>query len=379
MQASVLALFLTVIGSGVWAEPGAGLGDQDEDAAFFLLQSATIRVADQKKRLLKNLDEDAALKSVFLQTKRFFSQDDLAPATMHSHVQLNQHARSAEVVSSKSQEAGEGTTPSLRNHRKPFFWYHLHKSAGTNICQLAQENDEVIPSLTPLSNCNWSPDDHHRWFRMLKQSGRDAPANCSQRLKLWNDTRFTWSQIERPFDLKAMFCPLSFSYATALRDPIQSLESMLSFFDPLEPRNQLERQKDVQCFLRGFTESCPDKLGHAEDSLWIYFDNPIVRLLGGPEIMELPLGGVNSSHSDKVLELLTMFDLVVCVDELDSNATQNRFRTILGWSSTVMGQHSMSSPKTLLLTDADKVVASNMNAHDYKVYNRYCNLSNRVN
>jgi len=352
MQALVLVLFLTGIGSGVWAEHATGF----ENNSVFCSSPGHCQ------------DEDAALKSVFLQEKHFISQD-LAPPTIHSHVQLNQHTRSAykfEAESSKSQESGGNHMSAQRDHRKPFFWIHLHKAAGSSICVLSQENGEVLP--VPNGNCNWRPDSNHKWLRMPAEQ---TPANCSQRLNLLIETRFTWSQIERPFDHNSMFCPPSFGYATALRDPIQSLESMLNFFDPFEPFNLLGRQQDVQCFLRGITESCPDNLSSAEDSLWIYFDNPMVRLLGGPEIMELPFGRVNSTHSDKVLELLSMFDLVVCAEELSSNATRNKFRTLLGWNRTAT-DHQNPSQKTLFLTDADEEVARNLNAHDYNIYNRFC-------
>eukprot|EP00930_Biecheleria_cincta_P079341 TRINITY_DN6713_c0_g1_i1.p1 TRINITY_DN6713_c0_g1~~TRINITY_DN6713_c0_g1_i1.p1 ORF type:complete len:332 (+),score=33.80 TRINITY_DN6713_c0_g1_i1:122-997(+) len=279
-----------------------------------------------------------------------------------------------------------GTT-TQRKHRKPYFWYHIHKAAGSTVCKLAEANHEILHAPSAMLNCNWIYDQNHQWVRRLLPT-LDEVKNCSQRLEEWERTKFSWSLIERPFSHTAMFCPESFGYGVALRDPIKLLESMLNYVDPLESLfksrdDQYEATPEqlVQCLLRNMQESCPYKLGQAENSVWMFFDNPVVRLLGGPEVMELPLGGVSSTHANKVLELLVKFDIVTIVEEMDSDASHKKFQDILGWNVTSLAGRSRSnenSDKALLLTDAEKDIARDMNKHDYLVYNYFLHSGNHA-
>merc|ERR1712087_642618 len=61
------------------------------------------------------------------------------------------------------------------------------------------------------------------------------------------------------------------------------------------------------------------------------FDNFIVRTLGGFDTMRLPPGGVNQSHLEHALEVLSRFHLVIPLEHMHSNLAKANMDKVLGW------------------------------------------------
>jgi len=275
------------------------------------------------------------------------------------------------------EDFGELSKISESRH-KPFLWVHIHKAAGTTICELAKRNGEAV--ISPSLCCDWIPYDVYNYEYLIKEltfNGLVKNISCAQRAHAWERGNFTWGHVEHDF-YDSDFCPHDFRYGVALRHPVRLVESMMNFFDPWELLNPLDDvrpdpNKIKECALSGNENHCPGAWwSHTVDNLWMYFDNIMVRTLGGPEVMALPFGGVNSTHLDRVLGKLAKFEMVLLVEELASNSSQTAFRESLGWThAQIIHRNSHNGTKRYFLTDAEQEVFKKVDKYDYELYNRF--------
>ena len=197
-------------------------------------------------------------------------------------------------------------------------WLHLHKSAGSSIRHIAALNGEV--PLQPATT---------NWNLFLKDRERDGVVNCTERLALFElQEASTWVSVERPFEESADACLSSktkqFQMGVALRNPIETAESTMSYHDinPEELTEKLkraselkQRPRDVELARRGNMD---------RNSPLAHFDNFMVRsLLGRTVFDEVPIGGVSEAHLKRALKSLeTRFDVVLVLDDLQKHLQQ---------------------------------------------------------
>jgi hypothetical protein len=266
------------------------------------------------------------------------------------------------------------------NAHKPVIWVHVHKSAGTIMCLLAQENGEAV--VQPHANCNRVPfDDNHRLQRDAEQASIGHPdfLSCAERGKHLGEQNYTWAQIERPIESHD-FCRKLFFYGIALRDPLDIAESILNYDDRAEigVRHLCNSnyKECLGCLESGDqTDQCKAHIADpSTENLWVYFDNFLVRNLGGKEIMNLPPGGVTSEHAELAIQTLNLFDLVTLVEDIRSPETHHIFEAKFGWSAAKVSAQRIQDvyqKHTKTFSEEEKAVIHKRNEHDYRVYNHF--------
>jgi len=248
--------------------------------------------------------------------------------------------------------------------RKPVVWLHVHKSAGSTICETARQNGENT-ALGDIGNCNLLSDDVmnlHRDDAALK------PLTCAERRQQARAGSVTWMQIEREFN-EGDLCD-GFLYGTSLRDPAMLAQSLVNYYGVgAGYKKCLEKP----------AEHCAEKtVGHAPEGLpfldssepvWLYFDNFLVRVLGGHDVMMLPPGAINASHQQMALDVLAKFDLAIRVEDLATNASVERFRDTFGWSQPELLMERENAQGHSVRFSAEELERyKDLNQHDFAVY-----------
>jgi hypothetical protein len=200
-------------------------------------------------------------------------------------------------------------------HRgKPMLWVHIHKAGGSFICGMANLNHELI---VEGGNCNWSG--HDGDGRLGQQK-----IPCNWRWEHFSKAGLTWGQIEREFG-EGDFCPDFFEYGTTLRDPLSlALSEVL-----MVKHTHDEVQAHLDCVLHR-TKDCTAVSKDGSNTLWRFFDNYQVRILGGPDVFFLPPGAVNQTHLKNAVRLLSQFKVVLRFEDIVSQP--EALHNALGWS-----------------------------------------------
>merc|ERR1719198_1532161 len=239
------------------------------------------------------------------------------------------------------------------------------------MCQMAQLNYEM--TVFPEVNCNCMGRDQ------VSLIGRNKThVDCEERAAHYKKWHATWGAIERELN-EDDICQSNFSYGVMLRDPMQLAVSQMNFagFTPEEARQHLHcvGHNPASCDAvardseKGFEKS---KAG----PLWKFFDNYLVRVLGGFDTFSLPAGAVTKEHADMVIKRLSSFDAVLFVEEI--NKQPSIFKTCLGWSKgpehLSVDKHINGHRHILDLTPEEYLQAEYQNRFDYHVYNRFWKL-----
>jgi len=208
-----------------------------------------------------------------------------------------------------------------RNRPKPMMWVHIHKAGGSFMCAAAHLNKEKV---VKGGNCNWGPDGGQGAHYLRHQH-----TSCKERNKHFGGNNYTWGQIEQVLDDE--FCFDTFDYGIWLRDPVKLAlsEANYKYFAK-------DVEKNLACATREFKKGenpqtiCPDPIDDVP--LWKYFDNYVVRVLGGPKVYNLQPGKVTEEHAKAAMQLLSKFKVRVSMDNVvQSKEAQEDFLQELGW------------------------------------------------
>lgn len=212
---------------------------------------------------------------------------------------------------------------SQKQSRKPMLWIHLHKNAGTSICELARANSEIIVKErfdgghSINTNCMWMDHDH---YKLLNAS---IGVSCTDRNEAFAKNHWTFGMIEREVNDNDM-CE-GFLYGIALRDPMSRVISSARY-------DNVNVSRVIEC-IRSGGSSCDPQQWHFHR--WIFFDNYQTRILLGKEGLKIPPRGVTEHHAQQVISMLSRFDIVTFVEEL-ADKTPNMFKNTLGWWDTTL-------------------------------------------
>lgn len=216
---------------------------------------------------------------------------------------------------------------------KPMIWVHVHKSAGTTMCHLAFLNREKVP---PNCNCNWKG--HDGWHQL----GLGAHTSCENRTRLFQEHKWTWTQIEREIQPDD-FCE-GFAYGVNLRDPVKLA---VSWINHEMQKGHIENASSVATWHQQGNDcketvelvECPGQpIGKLPS--WLILDNFMVRFLLGTEGMQIPPGQVTEDHADRVIKILSKFEVVGIVEELYQRSHRELFQDELGWKVPIKGRRA---------------------------------------
>jgi hypothetical protein len=128
-------------------------------------------------------------------------------------------------------DARQPTRPRAEQHAEheqavhvPVLWVHVHKAAGSLLCNLARQYGERI--ISPSKTCNLEPGDG-------VQALGEAPdgMHCTQRFVLHQMQNATWAQLEREARAEDLACGQrsespAFLTGIALRSPVALMQSV---------------------------------------------------------------------------------------------------------------------------------------------------------
>lgn len=258
---------------------------------------------------------------------------------------------------------------------RPVMWLTLPEAGGSTMCQLARANNETLMHSTDEQSCNWLPYDDFR--TMPETRGPD----CYNRQQTWLASSFSWTQIERPFR-EEDYCPDMFLYGTMLRHPVELARSLIGSYDwnstqtgqdPASIMNCLEALKRVPRPACAATAFSP-----LPNATWKHLDNPMVRMLGGPEVWALPPGRVNTTHQEKAIQRLRDFDVSLVLEYFSQNTTKDWLRAAFGWSKLdpVVELHADrgSTGGWVPIKEFDILRIERINEHDMALYTTFKGL-----
>jgi len=277
--------------------------------------------------------------------------------------------------------ASEGST---KRRSKPMMWVHLHKSGGSMMCSMAKRNHETV--VTPGESCMWLNHDLF-WDSPQYQGASFPPPTCAERKEHLQRNPFTWAQIERVFT-EQDYCPETFTYGIMLRDPMHlalSMTNAAAAGSPV-PDHSKDFQKVMYCV---GTHAKNNPLCSLPEEpygirLWMFYDNFVVRTLGGMDVYRLPPGGVTEQHARRVIKLLESFDMVMFLEDINRPARLH-LADRLGWGQTLAPLSSESGPAmngsipmlvakkgvTGTFTNQQYMFLANQNQWDQMVYDHF--------
>lgn len=256
--------------------------------------------------------------------------------------------------------------------RQPVMWFHIHKSAGSLMCDEAKHMGEKI--VQPSLYC--ASDVFHDWYVPgdAKTQTQSSGQTCADRASMFRD-EFTWNSIERQLDTGDL-CFNKFIYATIIRETIDRAESQVNYEYPQNTEHILHCLDEAVKANTGETPSClMPAMSNATRPIskrfgWLFLDNYVIRLLGGVDTMMLPPGGVNSSHLLNAISVLSQFDLVIPFDELHSEGAKAEMDGVLGWHPRESVEVRVTSHEKRF-TQEERQLLRSINKFDMALYNHF--------
>ena len=201
----------------------------------------------------------------------------------------------------------------------------MHKAGGTTICALAKRNGLKAPR----RNCNMDGDGP-RTLHFTAHGEGNANMSCAARSAAYRAGHYSFAAVERWLDVP--LCPSTFSYGTALREPIARAVSNARFHGIADTQ--------VLGFLAATTlptdqsragpepSTGPEKIFYGTAAV----DNFYVRTLGGREAFHRPAGALTRRDLDAAKAVLEEFDVVVVLE--DGERGWRELGTQWGWQHT---------------------------------------------
>jgi len=246
---------------------------------------------------------------------------------------------------------------------KPVMWLHVHKAMGTMFHLQARANNEKI--VEPSFNGNWWKHD--------TPSGHHGGLSCEKRINYFMNSGATWGQIEHTVADDEL-CHEGFNYGTFLRDPNELAISKASYERFLPNQTIASLQCLVQESVRkskACWEATPVRFGSKMAQLWMFFDNFLVRTLGGDEVWKLGAGQVTEVHAQRAIDRLSKFEAIVLKEDLISDAAAHHVARSFGWK-TIMTQKPVNpSVHVTELNSTQAQMARHTNRFDYMVLEHF--------
>lgn len=237
---------------------------------------------------------------------------------------------------------------------KPMMWVHIHKAAGTYMCAAAKANGESL--VTAMHNCNYGPDGGQGALYVDSWS-------CKDRTKHFSKGNFTYGQIERV--LNSEMCFDTFDYGIWLRDPVK-----LALTEANYKYSASNVESNLKCAGGG---KCPKnyKTDHKDEvPLWMYFDNYVVRVLGGPRTWRKGPGKVTEEDAKNAINLLRKFAVKARAEDIAANKeSKERFLEEMGWTqmpATFSDKRAKKHRFTFSTQEEEKI--RELNKYDYMLY-----------
>lgn len=260
--------------------------------------------------------------------------------------------------------------------KRPMMWIHIHKSGGTLMCAMAQAAGENV--VKPSGNCNWRKARDGTTSASRNKRKKVTDTTCAERSTYFNRNGYTWGQIEHEMS-SVNYCLDDFDYGVMLRDPLELAQSETNYAE----YNRSEMEDSLKCIGNG---NCRDLQGEQRDkmALWMFFDNYMIRILGGDGIYSLPPGGVTEQHAAIVMERLSNFKTVFTME--DMGAKHTKLFSSLGWVAEnqveeqqlqYFVRRKVRSAKvhldrpTIAFDEAETRLIREQTKHDYTVYQHF--------
>ena len=266
--------------------------------------------------------------------------------------------------------------------KRPIFFMHLHKVAGTTLCLLAVNNghraagmkqDDKDPKTKEKFgfNCNILGDDPgHLGLGVQNQRSTFGQAEGLMTCKLRRDKMvrqsWTFSAIER-WIFPQEVCPDQFIYMTCLRDPLARIKSAMKFH-----RRQTESKVLSWATKNKFNAAAPIATGTPA------VNNFYVRSFAGKAAYLKPLGDMNEQDLALATALINQFEIVLILEHFDRDLVQ--LQKLLGWNIKYLGQakKSGSGGKQISFTSAQETLIKQRNTLDYEFYSHACSLAEEI-
>jgi hypothetical protein len=279
------------------------------------------------------------------------------------------HSPNSGSGGSGSGGSGSGGSVAHPNPKRsrPTFFMHLHKAAGTTLCELAVRNGQRAAGMKGIGtkalgfNCNLLGDDPgHLGLEVEGQESTYGQAegklSCKGRLEIMKRDRLVFSAVERwlfPSDL----CLNSFIYITCLRDPVKRIKSSIKFH-----REQSEALVTDWATTHEFFPHAPISKGSPS------VDNFYVRSFAGKATYLKKLGLVTAQDLEEAQAILEKnFEVVLIVEQFSRDLVQ--LEVLLGWKSTTLGNAKKSpDSRKVEFTELQELVLKKRNALDYDFY-----------
>ena len=312
-----------------------------------------------------------------VEANEFEDREMLPSASTHIATSVEQ----TQVVFAAEMSSAETSSPLVRTKR-PVFFMHLHKAAGTTLCLLALSNghraagmkqDERDPK-TKLKygfNCNILGDDPgHLGLGVANQESTFGQAEgrmtCKQRGGLMNERKWTFSAIER-WIYPQEICPDQFIYITCLRDPVSRIKSSVKFHV-----RQTEDMVVSWATKHEFNAAAPISTGSPS------VDNFYTRSFAGKITYLKPLGSVNDLDLAVAKATIDRFEAVLILEHFDRDLVQ--LEKLLGWNTKNLGQakKSSSDKKKVAFSPAQEALLKQRNALDFEFYAHAEGLAEKI-
>lgn len=244
---------------------------------------------------------------------------------------------------------------------KPMLWWHVHKAAGTYMCEKAQLYRRVI---NPNHNCNWARSDRyvHADQRAL------LAVSCQERAAAFAAQYATWGAVEREVWPEDLGCP-QFAYGTMLREPLGLMRSNHNFYNMQGQRAPGQKVVPMHLAMQKLRKAASVKhttfpapaLGAG---LTRIFDNLQVRYFSGA--WDAPFGTLTRQHLETAKQRLSAFDVLAVVEELKTD----RLFSALGWPKQWTQEKPNTTPDYSReeVPSKDRPFVKELNALDFELY-----------
>ena len=331
----------------------------------------------------------------------FAAYDAAKRARIHSMLgeRLTSYAADRECGAPSHADAELIKQGAVRRSRadRSILWTHVHKCAGSTICELAKNNSEHMTAL--MHNCNLCVDNTMVCDTQLEQrpmptlcaerkpgrvqSGEPGRAqsgecpststfvgsvSCSERRGMMATSSFMGQ--ERFVD--DHMCADELVHGIMLREPVDRLVSNTAF---AQRRGWNASAEEILALVEPggapWTRhgSCTAKHCPIVEQTSYAYDNMYVRTLIGPLAMDLPIGNVTRDHLAAAKARLSAYEVVLILSEFDVQSAQllDRF----GWAYVSLATEKNAAPDDnpfWEFSDEQLGKLAAANALDYELY-----------
>lgn len=273
--------------------------------------------------------------------------------------------------------ANSSRSNATKKHKKPFMWVHTLNSGGSFVCAAAYMNQEKV--IKPSDTCNWLKHDSGRGIVYPEKT------TCGERGGYVGKHEYTWGQVQRT--LTDSLCFQQFDYGFWMRDPLDLAEA--------EVNHKSYSAADVKGNLACFNTTCytvlttpflddettpqwirnlgtPTVRINDDVPLWMFFDNFVVRTLGGHAAFNTAPGNVTKEHFEFAKQRLGKFKVKLVMEKtLDSPDILMKAMGWTKWPVTRSGEGGVAQlhkKHSVKLNMAQKSKIKAMNKYDYMLY-----------